>query len=157
MEEGPIKGGPNNASTTLPGWPTTATGLSHMRSKKYKINSSLNQRPLVVESWNVRTLQITGLGTRRRTTLTASEPARYKMDIAALSETRLPDEISLVEMGTGYTSFWSGLPKDALSVHGVGFAVSTALLQSTQESPITIDERLMTLRLPLLKTALLPL
>ena len=70
--------------------------------KKYKINSSIKQRPLVVASWNVRTPRDTGLGARRRTTLITCELARYNIDIAALSETRLPDEGSLVEMGTGY-------------------------------------------------------
>ena len=59
------------------------------------------------------------------------------------------DEGSLVEMRTGYTFFGSGLPTVARRIHGVGFAVRTALLQSTHESPIAIDERLMTLRLPL--------
>ena len=117
--------------------------------KKYKINFSIKQRPLVVASWNVHTLQGTGLGARRRTALIACELARYNIDIAALSEARLPDEGSLVEMGTGYTFFWSGLPTVARHIHGVGFAVRTALLQSTQESPIAIDERLITLRLPL--------
>ena len=52
-------------------------------------------------------------------------------------------------MGTGYTFFWSGLPSVACRIHDDGFAVRTALLQSTQESPIAIDERLMTLRLSL--------
>ena len=119
--------------------------------KKYKINSSIKQRLLVVASWNVRTLQDTGLGARRRTALIACELARHNIDIAALSETRLPDESSLVEMGTCYTFFWSGLPTFARRIHGVGFAVRTALLQSTIESLIAIDERLMTLRLPLAK------
>ena len=54
-------------------------------------------------------------------------------------------------MGTGYTFFWSGLSTVACRIHDVGFSVRTALLQSTQESPIAIDERLMTLRLPLAK------
>ena len=99
----------------------------------------------------MRTLQDTGLGARRRTALIACELARYNIDIAATSETRLPDEGSLVEMGTGYTFFWSGLPKIAHPIHGIGFAVRTALLESTQESPIAIDERLMTLWLPLAK------
>ena len=105
----------------------------------------------MVTSWNVRTLQDTGLGARRRTALIACELARYKIYIAALSETRLPDEGSLVEMGTGYTSFCSGLPTVARRIHGDGFAARTVLLQSTQESPIAIDELLMTLRLPLPK------
>ena len=105
----------------------------------------------MVASWNVRTLQDTGLGARCCTALIACELARYSIDIAALNETRLPDEGSLVVMGTGYTFFWSGLPTVARHIHGVGFAVRTALLQSTQESPIAIDERLMTLWLPLAK------
>ena len=103
----------------------------------------------MVASWNVCALQDTGLGARRRTTLISCELARYNIDIATLSETRLPDEGSLVEIGTGYTFLWSCLPNDANCIYGVGFAVRTALLQSTKESPIAIDERLMTLRLPL--------
>ena len=128
----------------LQGYPTRGR-------QKYKINSSIKQRPLVVASWNVRTLRDTGLGARRRTAFIASELARCNIDIAALSETRLPDAVSLVEMGTGYTFSWSGLPTVARRIHGVGFAVRTALLQSTQDCPIAIDERLMTLRLPLAK------
>ena len=54
-------------------------------------------------------------------------------------------------MVTGYTFFWSGLPTVALRIHCDAFAVRSALLQSTQESPIAIDERLMTLRHPLAK------
>ena len=105
----------------------------------------------MVASWNVRTLQDTGQGARRRTALIACELARYNIDIAALSETRLPDEGSLVEMGIGYTFFWSDLPTVARHIHGIGFAVRTALLQSTQKSPIALVEQLMTLRLPLAK------
>ena len=54
--------------------------------------------------------------------------ARYNIDIAALNETRLPDVGSIVEMGTGYTLFLSGLPTVARRIRGVGFAVRTALL-----------------------------
>ena len=93
-------------------------------------------------SWNVRTLQDTGLGARHRTALIACELARYNIDMAALSETRLSDEDFLVEIGTGCTFFWSGLPIVARRIHGIGLAVRTALLQSTQESPIAIHERL---------------
>ena len=99
----------------------------------------------------MRTLQDTGLEARRRTELIACEPARYNIDIAALSETRLPDEGSLVEIWIGCTFFWCGLAKVACRIHGAGLAATTALLQSTQESPIAIDERLMTLRLKIVK------
>ena len=97
----------------------------------------------------MRALQDNGLVARRRTALIACELSRYNIDIAALSETRPPDEGSLVEIGTGYTFFWSGLPTVERGIHGVRFAARTALLQSTHESPIEIDERIMTLRLPL--------
>ena len=71
--------------------------------KKYKINSSIKQRPLVVALWNASTLLDTGFGVRRSTALITCKLAGYYIDIAALSETRLPDEGSIVEMGTGYT------------------------------------------------------
>ena len=151
-----MEGGLEKEAQTLPVQPFLGglpqpQGYPTRCQKKYKINSSIKQRPLVVASWNVCTLQDTGLGAGRRTALIACELARYNIDIAALSETRLPDEGSCVEIGTGYTFFWSGLPTVARRIHGVGFAVRTALFQSTQESPIAKDERLMTLRLPLAK------
>ena len=90
----------------------------------------------MVASWNVHTLQDTGLEARRRTALIACELARYNIDIAAVSETRLPDEGSIVEIVTGYTFFRNGLPTVARRIHGNGFAVKTALLQNTQESPL---------------------
>ena len=80
--------------------------------------------------------------------LIACELARYNIDIAALRETRLPEEGSLVQIGTGCTFSRSGLPKVAHRIHGVGFAARTAFLQSTKECPIAIDERLITLLLP---------
>ena len=101
----------------------------------------------MVANWNVRTLLDTGLGARRRTALIACELAGYSIGIAALSESRLPDEGSLVEMEIGHTLFWNGLPKVDRSIHSVGHAART--WKSTQESPIAIDERLVTLRLPL--------
>ncbi|XP_076041836.1 uncharacterized protein LOC143025717 [Oratosquilla oratoria] len=88
---------------------------------------------------------------QRRTALVASELCRYIVDIAALSETRLADENSLQEMGSDYTFFWKGLPKDSQSIHGVGFAVQTLLLNRLSEAPVGANECLMTLRLPLMK------
>ena len=87
----------------------------------------------MVASWNVRTLQDTGLRSRRRTALIACVLARYNIDTAALSETRLLEEGTLVEIGTGNTFLRSGLPKDARQIRNVGFAVRIALMQSTQE------------------------
>ena len=62
---------------------------------KYTVNSSIKQQSLVVTCWNVRTLQDTGLGARRRTALIACELARYNIGIAALSEARHPMKVPL--------------------------------------------------------------
>ncbi|VDL89167.1 unnamed protein product [Schistocephalus solidus] len=43
-----------------------------------------------------------------RTALVARELARYKVDIAALNETRFSEQGQLEEVGAGYTFFWSG-------------------------------------------------
>ena len=48
----------------------------------------------------------------RRTALVGSELDRYKVEIAALSETRLAEEGLLKEVGAGYTFFWSGRKKE---------------------------------------------
>jgi len=81
----------------------------------------------------------------------AAELNRYNIDIAALCETRLADEGSLSEIGEGYTFFWKGLQTDSRRIHGVGFAVRTTLLNRLTETPVAISERLMTLRIPLVK------
>lgn len=44
----------------------------------------------------------------QRQELEGRELARYKVDITALSETELPEEAQLKEIGAGYTFFWSG-------------------------------------------------
>ena len=68
----------------------------------------------------------TGLGAQHRTALIACELARYNIDIAALSETRLPDEGSLTEMGTGYTFFWMPVAFMALDMQlGLHFCRAT--------------------------------
>lgn len=73
------------------------------------------------------------------------------MDIAALSETRLPEEDSLTEVGEGYTFFWKGLARNEPRIHGVGFAIKNKVLSSLPEGPVGINERIMTWRIPLTK------
>ena len=53
-----------------------------------------NYLALNLASWNVRTLLDNNKANRpeRRTALVARELARYRVDIAALSETRFPDK-----------------------------------------------------------------
>ena len=135
LEEGPRKCGPNIACSTFPGWPAEVSGLSTRGRKKYNANSSIKQRPLVVAICKVSTLLDTGQGARRRTALISCELSRYIINVAALSETRLPEEGSLVEVGTGYTFSWSGLLKDARGIHGIGYAVRTALLGAPKYLP----------------------
>nr|VZI49747.1 unnamed protein product [Spirometra erinaceieuropaei] len=59
----------------------------------------------------------------RRTALVARELARYKVDIAALSETRFSEQGQLEEVGAGYTFFWSGRPRAERRDAGVAFAI----------------------------------
>ena len=105
-------------------------------------------------AWNVRTLldKAGTLRPERRTALVAKELQRYRIDIAALSETRLADEGSLREDGGGYTFFWKGKPQTENRIHGVGFAIRTALLKNIPALPTGISERLMKLRIPLGKS-----
>ena len=111
-------------------------------------------KKFILGAWNVRTLldRAGTLRPERRTALVAKELQRYRIDIAALSETRLADEGSLREEGVGYTFFWKGRPQAEDRIHGVGFALRTALLKSIPALPVGISERLMKLRIPLSKT-----
>ena len=111
-------------------------------------------KKFILGAWNVRTLldRAGTLRPERRTALVAKELQRYRIDIAALSETRLADEGSLREEGVGYTFFWKGRPQAEDRIHGIGFALRTALLKSIPALPVGISKRLMKLRIPLSKT-----
>ncbi|BHF69803.1 hypothetical protein SprV_0301285000 [Sparganum proliferum] len=63
--------------------------------------------PLTLAAWNVRSLLDNPRSNRpeRRTALVARELARYKVDIAALSETRFSEQGQLEEVGAGYNFF----------------------------------------------------
>ena len=112
------------------------------------------QKKLLVGAWNVRTLLDRDNTARpeRRTALIAKELARYRIDIAALSETRFAHEGILKEDGGGYTFFWRDKPEAEDRLHGVGFAIRTSLMKSIPSLPVGINERLMKLRLPLTKS-----
>lgn len=51
------------------------------------------------------------------------ELAKYKVDIAVLTETRLADTGQVTEVGAGYKFFWSGRGQEERGDAGVGFAV----------------------------------
>jgi len=79
-------------------------------------------------SWNVRILLENTKANRpdRRTLLVARKLDRYKVDIAALSETRFADKGKLRETGGGYAFFWSGRSSEERREAGVGFAIKTS-------------------------------
>nr|VZI41161.1 unnamed protein product [Spirometra erinaceieuropaei] len=85
----------------------------------------------------------------RRTALLARELARYKVDIAALSETRFSEQGQLEEGGAGYTFFWSGRSKAERRDAGVAFTIRNDIVGRLPCLPQGINNRLMSLRLPL--------
>ena len=106
---------------------------------------------LTSASWNVRTLLDNSKADRpeRRTALVARELARYKVDIAALSETRLADKGQLTETGGGYTFFWCGRSSEERREAGVGFAIKTAHVLKLASIPEGLNDRLMKMQLSL--------
>lgn len=120
----------------------------------------MKNKTFTVASWNVRTLldlKDNINRPERRTALITHELARLKIDVAALSETRLSGEGNINETCTGYTVFWKGKEDGEHRIHGVGFAVRTSLVKEHHLAPIAINERLMTLRIPLFRDRYLTL
>ena len=74
---------------------------------------------------------------------------RYGIEIAALSETRFAEIGEIKEVGAGYTFFWSGRKTEERREAGVGFAIKSDLVGKLTGLPNGINDRLMTLRLPL--------
>nr|VZI45968.1 unnamed protein product [Spirometra erinaceieuropaei] len=107
--------------------------------------------PLTLAAWNVRSLLDNPRSNRpeRRRTLVARELARYKVDIVALSETRFSEQGQLEEVGAGYTFFWSGRPRAERRDAGVAFAIRNDIVGRLPCMPQGINDRLMSLRLPL--------
>ena len=72
------------------------------------------------------------------------------IDISALSETRLGREGSLKEENC--TFFWKGYrPEKKKSLHGFGFAVKNSIASKLNQVPCGISERLISLRIRILK------
>ncbi|BHF82330.1 hypothetical protein SprV_0802546700 [Sparganum proliferum] len=107
--------------------------------------------PLTLAAWNVRSLLNNPRTNRpeQRTALVARELTRYKVDIAALSETGFSEQGRLEEVGAGYTFFWSGRPRSERRDAGVAFAIRNDIMGRLPCLPQGINDRLMSLRLPL--------
>ncbi|RXN24107.1 craniofacial development 2 [Labeo rohita] len=85
----------------------------------------------------------------RRSALIAHKPRRLNIDIAALSEVRLPDEGSLQELGAGYTLYWSGRPASERKLSGVGFMIKTSIASKMENLPTGHSDCFISMRLPL--------
>ncbi|BHF68273.1 hypothetical protein SprV_0301130600 [Sparganum proliferum] len=66
-----------------------------------------------------------------------------------LSETRFLEQGQLEEVGAGYTFFWSGRPRTERRDAGVAFAIRNDIVGRLPCLPQGINDRLMSLRLPL--------
>ncbi|KAL8610128.1 hypothetical protein ACOMHN_024594 [Nucella lapillus] len=110
-------------------------------------------KPISIAAWNIRTLLDRKEAKRpeRRTVIVTRELQRYKIDIATLSETIFLDKGQLNEVGSGYTIYWSG--RRAERKAGVGFAIRTPLISRLESQLQGINDRIMTLRLPLSENA----
>ncbi|XP_046991948.1 uncharacterized protein LOC124598308 [Schistocerca americana] len=105
---------------------------------------------MTIGTWNVRTLlDVNNYRPERRTALITQELARLDIDIAALSEARLSGEGHISEVRSGYTIFWKGKDAGEPRIHGAGFAVKTKIVKDLRLTPVSINERLMTLRVPI--------
>ena len=95
---------------------------------------------LTLTFWNVRTLLDSTTSTsgrpERRTALGAKELARYRVDIAALSETRLSNKSKVTEIGDGYTIFWNGRSSDERREAGEGLAIKDHLVKKPGPHPL---------------------
>ena len=112
------------------------------------------RKKLILGAWNIRTLLDRADTSRpeRRTALLAKELQRNRIDIAALSETRLSDEGSLKEKSGRYTFFWKGKLQTEDRIHGVGFTIRTASTKHLPVLPVEINERFMKLHVPIGKS-----
>ncbi|BHF69139.1 hypothetical protein SprV_0301218100 [Sparganum proliferum] len=92
------------------GWISASTSPRRAHLRRRRLHNPRSNRP------------------QRRTALVFRELARYKVDIAALRETRFPEQGQLEELGAGYTFFLSGRPRAERHDAGVAFAIRTDIV-----------------------------
>ena len=147
----------NKGSSNNRVWPGRCSGAMQPGPGRHPATARKRKskcKPINVGCWNVRTLlDISSTNTRpeRRTALISKELRRYDMEIVALSETRLLDVGQLSEKSGGYTFFWSGRAEGCKRESGVAFAVKSSLFPSLEELPRGINDRIITMRLPLVR------
>ena len=72
-----------------------------------------------------------------------------KQTVTLTSETRIPEKGQIFERGGGYTFFWSGRSAEERKAAGVGFAIKTHIAIKLTKILEGINDRLMSLSLPL--------
>ena len=87
-------------------------------------------------------------GLQFRTAFVGIELRRYGIQIAALNTTWFAEVGEIREVGTGYIYVWIG-SKNERRVAGIGFVIQTELVYRLLGLSNGINDRLMTLRLPL--------
>ena len=104
---------------------------------------------LNVAFWNIRILLDKADSGRpeRRSALIAHELSRLNIDIAALSEVRFADKVSLKEHGASYTLYWSGKPSTGRRLSGVGLMVRTSIASKLDRLPKGNLNRIISMRL----------
>ena len=115
-----------------------------------KLKEKQSYKHFKFASWNIRTLQDTKNSAERRTAVISKILQKYDVDIAALSETRFAGNGILQEKD--YNFYWIGRSEEEARSAGVGFAIRRSIANDLVELPIAINERLMTLRIPLSKS-----
>lgn len=101
-------------------------------------------------AWNIRTILDREEENRpeRRSAIISRKLSKYDIDIAVLSEVRFPESGSIQEE-SGYTTYWSGKPSGIRCESAVALAISNELIPKLQQDPKPVNDRIMTLRLPL--------
>ena len=151
--EGPRKCGLNIARLHLNLAGNRTRRVSHFSGRGNDINNSVrNTNKIKLANWNVRTLLDNDKRPERQTALVAKVLAKYDIDIATLTESRLSGEGSIEEIGQGYTFFWRGVPDGQSRIHGVCIAIKNSIVKSLIELPTSTSERIMSVRVPLEKS-----
>ncbi|BHF82882.1 hypothetical protein SprV_0802602100 [Sparganum proliferum] len=82
---------------------------------------------------------------QRRTALVVRELARYKVDIAALNETRFSKQGQLQDVGADCTFFWSDCSKAEQRDASVAFSIRNDIVGRLSCQPQSTNDRLMSL------------